>query len=146
MTNEEFIALVKANGIDITKLPIADEIDGISLPFVAEEKLKTADMKRLRSLLGITIVDMTNRTATIEPNILYRWGDVTSLNIQLAPSDITDRVAEYMIEFSTGDVEPVITLPASVKWVDGEPAFDANSRCQISIVNDLALYAQWEKE
>lgn len=85
------------------------------------------------------VVEQTETTATIQPEVLNRWGEVASLTIDFAPAR-DGTAAEYCIEFISGETPTTLSLPASVKFPD-EPTIEANMRYQISVVNDLGLIA-----
>lgn len=87
----------------------------------------------------MTIMERTETTATILPEVLNRWGEVVSLTIDFAPAR-DGTAAEYCIEFTSGATPTTLSLPASVKFPD-EPTIEANMRYQISVVNDLGLIA-----
>lgn len=87
------------------------------------------------------IVRQTEESVSISPNVLNVWGNMERLNINLTEGN-RDQICEYMIQFSCGDVSTQLTLPG-VKW-SNEPEFEANHTYQISIVNNLAVYAGWE--
>lgn len=76
-------------------------------------------------------------TQTIDPNKLYKFGEVSSLNITLG-SEIPNIYNEYMFEFTSGDTPTVLTLPETVKWI-GDSLVDNNKTYQVSIVNNIAV-------
>lgn len=88
----------------------------------------------------------TDTTITIEPNVLNRWGDVTYLNVAFSNKIAVSRENEFKIQFSTPSDSPaVLILPDTVRWVDDEPLEpEPNMTYQISILNNLAVYAAWE--
>lgn len=84
------------------------------------------------------VIAMTDTTAQLEPNNMYIWGEVTSLNITLtAPTDNT-RLNEYMLQFACGDTAAAVTLPSAIKWIT-ETNIEPNKTYQISIINNLAV-------
>ena len=88
------------------------------------------------------VVMQTGKTATIYPNVLNVWGEVSSLDISLGAGN-SGEVNEYMLQFTCGNTAATITLPKEVRWAE-EPAFELNRTYQISILNNLAVYASWE--
>lgn len=88
------------------------------------------------------IVTQTSSSATIYPNVLNVWGEMETLNITLGAGS-SGELNEYMIQFSCGDTPTTLTLPSGVIWME-EPSFEANQIYQISILNNLAVYAGWE--
>lgn len=84
------------------------------------------------------VIAMTDTTAQLEPNNMYIWGEVTSLNITLtAPTDNT-RLNEYMLQFACGNTPAAVTLPSAIKWIT-ETNIEPNKTYQISIINNLAV-------
>lgn len=89
------------------------------------------------------IVETSETTVELEPNKLYRWiPTVTNLNITFAKGD-ADTINEYMMEFKVGSGEVNINLPPGVRWAN-EPDYVEGSTYQVSIVNGLAVCAEWE--
>lgn len=90
------------------------------------------------------IVNQTDTTISIEPNKLNRWGSVNGLTIGLT-AGASGRTNEYMMEFTVGSDNFVLTLPSSVKWIDGEqPDWENGLTYQVSILNNMAVAAGWE--
>jgi hypothetical protein len=68
---------------------------------------------------------------------------MTQLTVTFAPGK-KGAVNEYLLQFSCG-TEPIeLTMPSSVKWVE-EPDFEPGYVYQVSVVNNLAVVAGWEK-
>jgi hypothetical protein len=74
----------------------------------------------------------------IEPNTLYVWGEVASLNITLATPSDTSIVNEYMIQFTSGATATQLVLPDDIQWLS-EPTIKANMTYQVSIIDNLAV-------
>ena len=90
------------------------------------------------------IVNQTDTTTSIEPNKLNRWGSVSGLTIGFA-AGASGRTNEYMMEFTVGSDNFTLTLPSSVKWIDGEqPDWENGLTYQVSILNNMAVAAGWE--
>lgn len=90
-------------------------------------------------VMYIPIVEQTEETVTIKPNVLNRWGEVALLTIDFAEAD-PKKVAEYMVEFVSGETPTTLSLPAEVKFpydVEIEP----NMRYQLSVENNIGLIA-----
>lgn len=80
-------------------------------------------------------------TKQINPNTFYEFGEVTSLTITLAAEE-SGILNEYMFEFVSGSTATTLSIPQSVGWMGGEaPTIEANKTYQVSIVNNLAVYA-----
>lgn len=79
------------------------------------------------------------------PHVLHVWGDVTSITIDSLMSNLPEGYTdEYRLQFSTGATGATVTLPSEVVWSE-EPEFEPNHIYQVSIENNLAIYAGWEK-
>lgn len=80
-------------------------------------------------------------TKQIKPNTFYKFGEVASLTITLAAEE-SGIVNEYMFEFVSGSTATTLSLPDTIKWSGGNaPTIEANKTYQVSIVNNLAVYA-----
>lgn len=87
-------------------------------------------------------VSHTDTTTSISPNVLNVWGSVSSLAINFDTGSI-GRVNEYMLEFTVASDNFTLSLPSSVRWSE-EPEWVNGNTYQVSIENNLALYAEWE--
>lgn len=80
-------------------------------------------------------------TKQIKPNIFYKFGEVSSLTITLAAEE-SGIENEYKFEFVSGSTPTTLSLPETVKWSGGSaPTIEASKTYQVSIVNNLAVYA-----
>lgn len=87
------------------------------------------------------MIKQTESEVTIAPNTLNVWDEIGTLNINLqAPTE--GIVNEYLIQFTSGSTPTVVTLPEDVKWTT-PLKIKANKIYQISIVNNLATYAEF---
>ncbi|MBR2301564.1 MAG: hypothetical protein IKA41_06395, partial [Bacteroidaceae bacterium] len=92
----------------------------------------------------VSVVNHTETTANIMPNVLNLWDEVTELNNTLAPPTDKTRASEYIIQFTSGAVPTMLTLPDSIKWANGNvPVIVADKIYQISILNGLAVYLEF---
>jgi hypothetical protein len=95
----------------------------------------------------VTVVQQNNSTVAINPNVLNVWGEVSNLVITFVEGT-TGEVYEYMIQFtSPSDSGTSLTLPSAVRWANNdtlEP--EAGYTYQVSIVDNLAVYAGWEAQ
>lgn len=83
-------------------------------------------------------VQMTATTASIDPNKMYVWGEVASLNISLNAGE--QGVANvYFLEFYSGSTPTTLVLPASVTDVRG--TILANTLMNVAILNGIAYIA-----
>lgn len=70
-------------------------------------------------------------TLALTPNVMHVWGEVTSLDLTLAPNTEQDVLAEYCFQFtSPAGTATTLTLPNTVKWVSG---FRLVVNCQLAM-------------
>ena len=97
---------------------------------------------------GLEIVDMTETTATIEPNKVYVWGMVESLNITLGAS--TDESDFFAFRFRCSKLTMTSVTINGATWAEdteldksGKPILDLGSWYQCEIKGGTsALYAR----
>lgn len=94
---------------------------------------------------AMTVVSQTEASVTIQPNVLNVWSTpIASLTVRFARvSGITN---EYLIQFTCpSDGGTKLLLPSGVTWLnDNEPDPEPGYTYQISILNGLAVYGEWE--
>ena len=90
------------------------------------------------------VIEQTETTVEIQPNVLNVWGEVEELEISFAEADPT-QYNEYMIQFYSGAIATTLTLPSSVQWLF-EPSINSYTTYQISIVNNLGIMEGWKNE
>ena len=89
---------------------------------------------------AISVINHTETTVSIMPNVMNVWGEVNNLNLSLVEPADKSLVNEYMIQFASGDIATTLTLPESIKWVNNNiPLIATNKIYQISILNGLAV-------
>ncbi|MBO7230464.1 MAG: hypothetical protein J6V20_03510 [Bacteroidaceae bacterium] len=89
---------------------------------------------------AISIINHTETTVSIMPNVMNVWGEVNNLNLSLVEPADKSLVNEYMIQFASGEIATTLTLPESIKWVNNNiPLIATNKIYQISILNGLAV-------
>ena len=83
---------------------------------------------------------------SIEPNNLHVWDEpMAELNITLASAP-SGMACEHMIRFTAPSDQPAsVTIQPDVRWVE-EPEWGMGSTYEISIVNGLGVYAEWEEQ
>ena len=82
-------------------------------------------------------------TKQLSPNTLYEFGECSSLTVTLG-AETSGIVNEYMFEFVSGSTPTTLSVPSTVKWSGGSaPTIKANKTYQVSIVNNLAVYASF---
>lgn len=80
----------------------------------------------------------TAQSITLDANKFYVVGRTTGLTINL-PSDSDYDGLEYCCQFFVPSASYTLTVPSAVVWQDGTaPTFEANSCCQLVIVNNCA--------
>jgi hypothetical protein len=99
--------------------------------------------------IGIKTMTLGSGNVSISPNILYIDDDdgqgKPSTNISLSPGDISGDVAEYMLRVRVLSDNRTVTFPNNITWSEGEPPeFAIGVTYEISILDGLAIYAEWE--
>ena len=99
--------------------------------------------------IGIKTMTLGSGNVSISPNILYIDDDdghgKPSTNISLSPGDISGDVAEYMLRVRVLSENRTVTFPNNITWSEGEPPeFTIGVTYEISILDGLAIYAEWE--
>lgn len=88
----------------------------------------------------------TSSSMVIKPNMYYRntSTSLTSLTITLYREDVNGILNEYFVEFTTRSSGTTVSLPSTIKWVNGTaPTFEAGCTYQVSIVNNLGTYIKF---
>lgn len=91
------------------------------------------------------VQEHTESELTIAPNIYHKWGEVTSLTINLEEPTDTGIVNEYLFEFTAGATAPTIALPDNLLFA-GALEIEANATYQISIINGLVVWSAFKDE
>ena len=136
---------------------LADKIDNIKLPEIDttelakqgenQEATNSAILSALNGVAasmykGVPIVSQAG-DATIAPNVLNVWGEVTSLNITKG-NDIEGITNLYLIRFVAGENLQVSFAGFDLLWYGGSvPTWKAGSTYEINIVDNLALWAEF---
>lgn len=81
-----------------------------------------------------------NATTTINPNEVYVFPTMSSLNITLGAA--TSMFDEYHFFFTSGSTKTALTLPSTVKLPD-DFEIEASKTYEISIANNLLLFKGW---
>lgn len=92
---------------------------------------------------GEGIFEHAEVEVSILPNVLNKWGTIKSLTIDSFQGAQEGYVNEYMLEFTVSGNNFTLTLPEGVRWVE-EPTWKDGYTYQVSIVNNLAVFAGWE--
>ena len=82
-------------------------------------------------------------TNQIKPNTFYKFGPCSKLTITFAAEE-SGIENEYKFEFVSGSTPTTLSVPDTFKWSGGSaPTIEANKTYQVSIVNNLAVYASF---
>ena len=96
------------------------------------------------NLGGRHIVQQTETTVEIAPNVLNLWGEVTNLDITLAEADAT-KVNEYMFQFTSGATATTLILSGTIQWAS-KPSIQPNKTYQVSIINNFGVIGEFGNE
>lgn len=110
-----------------------------------EEGFAGDEQEWLDSLRCTRIFEHTEVKGSILPNVLNRWGNIAALTIYSFQGSQGEYVNEYMLEFTVSGDDFTLTLPDGVRWVE-EPTWEDGYTYQVSIINNLAVYAGWEAQ
>ena len=140
-------------------IPISVRCGGMSIRFINSNNryvqyrymgIKTAgkpnpflDSANWRCTDVTIISESAEVKASILPNELNKWGKIKSLTINSFQGAQEGYVNEYMLEFIVSGDDFTLTLPEGVRWVE-EPTWENGYTYQVSIVNNLAVFAGWE--
>lgn len=89
------------------------------------------------------ISENTEEKEFILPNILNKCGTIRSLAIHSFQGAQEGCVNEYMLEFTVSGDDFTLALPEGVRWTE-EPTWENGYTYQVSIVDNLAVFAGWE--
>lgn len=103
------------------------------------------DIANWRCTDSTIIFESAEVKASILPNELNKWGKIKSLTIKSFQGAQEGYVNEYMLEFIVSGDDFTLTLPEGVRWVE-EPTWKNGYTYQVSIVNNLAVFAGWEAQ
>lgn len=80
----------------------------------------------------------SDTTFTIEPNKVYVWDEVSSLDISLATPSSDSIVNHYFFQFTSGSTATTLALPDTIIYI-GDSTIAANKKYQVSILNNVAI-------
>ena len=101
------------------------------------------DIDNWRCTDSTIIFESAEVKESILPNELNKWGKIKSLTINSFQGAQEGYVNEYMLEFTVSGDNFTLTLPEGVRWAE-EPTWENGYTYQVSIVNNLAVFAGWE--
>lgn len=111
---------------------------------IPESDLTAELQSKLQEIGNIPIVQQTETTVEIAPNVLNIWGEVTNLNITFAEA-AAKNVNEYMFQFTSGETATTLELPSGIKWLS-TPNIQPNKTYQVSIINNLGVIGEFSNE
>lgn len=142
------------NNIDkvVNELNSVQKIYDNTLTLVSDTTgvLYSVDMKTVKTFMSDSVYIWRDDSSlygetTIKPNVLNIWENPEFLNIILDIPSTNEIVNEYMLQFTTGDVAPSLYLSAQIEWKNGNPPIlEPNKTYQISIINNLGVWAVFE--
>lgn len=149
MKREELNTLIDrvTSGKSILRTPsfwmrrLFKEILGYSDAKAQEVKAYTDDA--VKSTMT-SVVEVAGITLEMQPNVYYHYVG-SNLAITLAPPSKEDVLNEYMIKIVCTD-SPMITLPIGLIWASDAPSFESGVTYQISIIDNLAVFAEFITE
>jgi len=86
----------------------------------------------------VPIQTMTASSASISPNIHYKWSEVSSLTIDLVEPENANVANYYVFEFESGTTAPTLSIPKDLYW-SGTESIKANRRYIVTIINKIAM-------
>lgn len=117
---------------------ISDEND---VAFIKNKPTKLSEFNNdvgylTEPIIGYPIINTTQSTIEIKPNVYYKFGNVDSLNITFTSSD-SSYTQEYCFEFIANE-STTLNLPDTVKWVKN-PQIESGKTYQVSILNNIGV-------
>ena len=94
-----------------------------------------------------TLQTSTSSSMTLTPNVYHRNTSTSLSSLSISLGNVTDSTIlnEYFVEFTTRSAGTTVSLPNTIKWVNGEtPTFEAGCTYQISIVNNLGVVTKFK--
>ena len=79
----------------------------------------------------------SDTTFTIEPNKIYVWDEVSSLDITLGAGS-SGVANHYFFQFTSGSTATTLALPDTIMYI-GSNKIEKNKKYQVSILNDIAV-------
>ena len=116
---------------------IGIETTGNPNPFLDKANWKCTD--------STIVFESAETKESILPNVLNKWGNIKSLAINSFQGAQEGYVNEYMLEFTVSGDNFTLTLPEGVRWAE-ESTWENGYTYQVSIVNNLAVFAGWEAQ
>ena len=155
MTTEELKEIAKAVEQELAKrtqtveeLPTSDNLaDFVTLPVLGRDgSMKTLKAELLKGADGrLHMVNhgTSDTTFALTPNVMHVWGEVSGLNLTIAPNTEQDVLAEYCFQFTSPAGTATVLTVTGVKWYGGFiPTVKAGKTYQASIVNGVIIMGE----
>lgn len=84
----------------------------------------------------------SDTTATIDPNKLYVFPEMSSLTLTLGAVTESDLANEYHVVFKSGATATTLSLPQTIKTPDGF-SVEKNKIYELSIMEGCLTYQSW---
>ena len=88
-------------------------------------------------------VSSASGSYSFQPNTYYvidQLSGITTFTFSFATPSDTSIVNEYYIQFTTPDAGVALSLPSSIKWINGEtPIIQGGKTYQLNVINNLAV-------
>lgn len=134
---------------DLAKVPTVDAILDATNDTLVQDSIKPISSGAVYDAvqdLKISVVhsDVTTGTVSLDPNTLYVFDDVIDNIVIQTVDGEAGKLSEYMLQFTCGEGSQ-ITFPNGTLWANDnvlEP--EQGYTYQVSIINNLAIYAGWE--
>ena len=131
-----------------TSLPMVANVGGVQVSFI-QARIRAFALAAASLIsasdVATPVVPQNSNNVTIDPNVLNTWDTDTEGMASLTVAFNTGtagKVNEYMLRVYVVTTPFTLTLPAGVTWADGEtPTFESDTTYEISIINNLAVYA-----
>lgn len=77
--------------------------------------MSAADKQKMDSVLSLTTVSGTTATQALSPNVVYSFGEMTSLTVTL-DTPVNSVNNQYVFEFDSGSTATNLSVPNTVIW------------------------------
>ena len=138
---------VDMSDIDGTEIPLLENAQYQALLTEAKTIINAINelvIKAAQVTTHTKRIAMTTNKPSLETNRFYVWETpITTLYITLVPPAQTGIVNEYLLQFSTGDLTPVVTFTPEIKWANGGSFTpQKNKTYQIRILEGIGVYSE----
>ena len=132
---------------DNTTIPLARLTNNVPTSFF-QARVRALAVATARLISGSDIAmpivehESSDTELSIGPNVLHVWSGIESLEITSFTGAVSGQVNEYNLQFVVDGNDFEIDLPSGVEWEE-EPEWEDGYTYQVSIINNLAIYAGW---